>query len=87
MGSITKLATMTFDLAFDLQGQIQGRRRGTGYNPEATLASEPKMFQTKCSLPEQLTQPHNLTLNLTMKIKCQTKGIGSVSWSGWQTII
>ena len=46
-----------FYLAFDLQGEIQMKGRGTGERPEITPARVPKGYQTKGILPEQLTQP------------------------------
>ena len=36
------------------QGQIQVKRRGTGYRPEITFAAVPKWCQTIANLPEQL---------------------------------
>ena len=49
----TAYTTMTFDLAFNLQGLC----RGTGYRPEITSAGVPELSMKIASLPEQLTQP------------------------------
>ena len=65
--------TMTFDLAFDLRGPIQGQRRGTGYHPDI----EPKWFQTMASLPGQLSQQWPFTWQLTIKVKLKVKWRGT----------
>ena len=49
--------TITFDLTFDLQCQIQGQRRDTGYSPEIPTTCVPKLCHTTDSLPGQLAQP------------------------------
>ena len=46
---------MTFDLAFELHGQIQGQRTGYGYRPEITPAPVTKWSQTIASQTAQLT--------------------------------
>ena len=48
---------MTFDLAFDLQGQTQVKGRGTGYRPKIMPAHIPQWSQTIASPTEQLTRP------------------------------
>ena len=48
---------MTFGLAFDLQGESQVERRGTGYRPEIASARAPKWALKIASLHEQLPQP------------------------------
>ena len=48
--------TMTFDMAFDLRGKIQGLSTATGYLLEI-VRTYAKMVQPIAVLPEQLTQP------------------------------
>ena len=49
--------TMTFDLIFSLQCQLQIEVRVTGYLPEITSAREQRWSETTARLPGQLTQP------------------------------
>ena len=48
---------MTFDLAFDVQGQFKVGGRGTGYRPEIAAAHVLKWPQATASPSGHLTQP------------------------------
>ena len=68
---------MTFDLAFVLQGQIQGQRAGYQMLSKNMSACIPKLSQTTASFPGQLTILWTLTWYLTCWVKLKVKGQGT----------
>ena len=77
-GQLKRLWPLTCKIKFKVKGYY------TGYRLEITSACVPKWSQATASFPGQITQPWplawHLTLSLTLKVKWQVKGYGSVSF-------
>ena len=69
--------TMTFDLALDLQGQIQGQRRGNGYRSDITSARVPRWSQTIASgLPGHRAVYTTMTFDRALYLRGQIQRKG-----------